>query len=102
MKMSTAVSIKMPDELVRELDSFAKTTKRSRSFHIQKALEAYLEEKAELPIAIDRLQDTSDPIISIDEMRESGQDLFGKYCSGHGNLSADRKTLLKDKIKAKN
>ena len=69
--MSTAVSVRMPDELVRELDSVAKTTERSRSFHIQKALEIYLEEQADLQIALDRLHDTSDPIISLDEMRDS-------------------------------
>ncbi len=67
--MSTAVSVRMPDDLVQELDSVAKTTERSRSFHIQKALEIYLEAQADLQIALDRLHDTSDPIISIDEMR---------------------------------
>lgn len=30
-----------------------------------------------------------------------GEDLFGNYSSGQGNLSADRKSLLKAKIKAK-
>ncbi len=69
--MSTAVSVRMPDELVRDLDSVAKTTERSRSFHIQKALEIYLEEQADLQIALDRLHDTSDPIISLDEMKNS-------------------------------
>ncbi len=69
--MSTAVSVRMPDELVRELDSVAKTTERSRSFHIQKALEIYLEEQADLQIALDRLHDTTDPIISLDEMRDT-------------------------------
>jgi RHH-type transcriptional regulator, rel operon repressor / antitoxin RelB len=67
--MSTAVSVRMPDGLVQELDSVAKITERSRSFHIQKALEIYLEEQADLQIALDRLHDTSDPIISMDEMR---------------------------------
>ncbi len=69
--MSIAVSVRMPDELVRDLDSVAKTTERSRSFHIQKALEIYLEDQADLQIALDRLHDTSDPIISLDEMRDS-------------------------------
>jgi RHH-type rel operon transcriptional repressor/antitoxin RelB len=69
--MSTAVSVRMPDELVRDLDSVAKATERSRSFHIQKALEIYLEEQADLQIALDRLHDTSDPIISLDEMRDT-------------------------------
>ena len=71
--MSTAVSVRIPDEIVRELDSVAKTTERSRSFHIQKALEVYLEEQADLQIALDRLHDASDPIISMDEMRDELQ-----------------------------
>ena len=29
---------------------------------------------------------------------ESGKDLFGRHSSGEGNLSADRKKLLKEKI----
>lgn len=45
-------------------------TERSRSFHIQKALEMYLGEQADLQIALDRLHDTSDPAISINEMRD--------------------------------
>lgn len=68
--MNTAISIRIPDELVRKLDSVAKTTERSRSFHIRKALEIYLGEQADLQIALDRLRDTSDPVISIDEMRD--------------------------------
>ena len=32
---------------------------------------------------------------------ELGEDLFGRYSSGLGNLSQDRKKLLKTKIKAK-
>ena len=32
---------------------------------------------------------------------EIGEDLFGRYSSGRGNLSSDRKNLLKDKIRAK-
>ncbi|MCM2284843.1 MAG: ribbon-helix-helix domain-containing protein [Desulfobacula sp.] len=68
--MSATISIRMPDELVRKLDSFAKTTERSRSFHIRKALEIYLGEQADLQIALDRLHDTSDPVISINGMRD--------------------------------
>ena len=30
-----------------------------------------------------------------------GEDLFGKYSSGLGNLSANRKKLIKNKIRAK-
>jgi RHH-type rel operon transcriptional repressor/antitoxin RelB len=48
----------------------AKETERPKSFHIQKALEAYLTELADLQVAYDRLHDTADPIISIGEMRK--------------------------------
>jgi RHH-type rel operon transcriptional repressor/antitoxin RelB len=68
--MSTAVSVRIPDNLVQELDTVAKKTERSRSFHIQKALEAYLEDQADLQIALDRLHDTSDQVISLEAMRK--------------------------------
>ena len=32
---------------------------------------------------------------------ESGKDLFGKHASGKGDLSTNRKILMKEKIKAK-
>ncbi len=32
---------------------------------------------------------------------EAGKDLFGKYSSGVGNLSENRKDLIKNKLKAK-
>lgn len=76
--MNTAISIRIPDELVRELDSVAKTTERSRSFHIRKALEIYLGEQADLQIALDRLHDTSDPVILINEMRDEWECLPGQ------------------------
>jgi len=68
--MSTSVSIRISNDLVKRLDDLAKETERSRSFLIQKALEAYLDELADFQIALDRLRDATDPIISIDEMRK--------------------------------
>jgi predicted DNA-binding protein len=32
---------------------------------------------------------------------EAGQDLFGRYASGKGNLSSKRKDFVKEKIEAK-
>ena len=68
--MSSSVSVRISDDLVKRLDELAKETERSRSFLIQKALEAYLDELADLQVALDRLRDATDPIISIDEMRK--------------------------------
>ena len=67
--MSIAISVRVPDELASKLSEIAKETERPKSFHIQKALEAYLTELADLQVAYDRLHDTTDPVISIGEMR---------------------------------
>ena len=67
--MSTAISVRIPDTLASKLDEISKETERPKSFHVQKALESYLNEIADLQVALDRLHDTSDPVISIDEMR---------------------------------
>ena len=69
--MSTAISVRLPKDLADQLDGIAKETQRPRSFIIQKALESYIEDFADLQIALDRLHDKSDVIISGKEMRES-------------------------------
>jgi RHH-type rel operon transcriptional repressor/antitoxin RelB len=69
--MSKAISIRVPDELADQLEGVAKETDRSRSYIILKAIESYLEEVADLQIALERLRDKSDPIISSAEMRKS-------------------------------
>ena len=68
--MSTALSVRLPDKLAKELGSIAVATERSKSFLVQKALESYLQDQAHLQVGLDRLRDTSDPIISIKEMRK--------------------------------
>jgi RHH-type rel operon transcriptional repressor/antitoxin RelB len=67
--MSVSISIRLPDNIANELDIISKETERSKSFHIQKAVEIYLAERADFQIALDRLNDHTDPIISMDEMR---------------------------------
>jgi len=50
---STLVSIRLPDELRREVDEFAKLTKRSRSFVVKEAVSAFIQEKRAYRVAID-------------------------------------------------
>ncbi len=69
--MSIPVSIRLPDELAKQLDGIAKETERPRSYIIQKALESYIEDYADLQIALDRLHDKTDPIISSKELKKS-------------------------------
>lgn len=68
--MSVALSVRLPDILAEELNNVALSTERPKSFLVQKALESYLNDQADLQIGIDRLRDTTDPVISIDEMRK--------------------------------
>ncbi len=69
--MSTALSIRLPEPLAKELNQIAEETERSRSFHIQKALENYIEDFADVQIAIDRLRDPRDPVVSSRDLRKS-------------------------------
>ena len=69
--MSTAVSVRLPERLAKELNQIARETERPRSFHVQKALESYMEDFADVQIALDRLRDHTDPVISGKELRKS-------------------------------
>ena len=69
--MNTPISVRLPDELAERLNSVAVETERPRSFIIQKALESWLEEYADLQVALDRLHDTIDTVISGAELRNS-------------------------------
>ncbi|MGB8952600.1 MAG: ribbon-helix-helix domain-containing protein [Candidatus Aminicenantales bacterium] len=69
--MNTVISVRLPKELAEQLDNIARETERPRSFIIQKALESYIEDFADLQVALDRLHDKSDPIISGKELRKS-------------------------------
>ena len=69
--MSAALSIRLPEPLAKELNQIAVETERSRSFHIQKALENYIEDFADVQIAIDRLRDPRDSVVSSRDLRKS-------------------------------
>ena len=69
--MGTAISVRLPNVLAEKLDSIAKETERPRSYIIQKALESYMEDYADLQVALDRLHDKRDPVISGKDLRKS-------------------------------
>ena len=69
--MSTAISVRLPDNVANKLGRVAKETERSRSFVVQKAVETYLDDFADLQVALDRLRDNSDPVVSSKDMRKS-------------------------------
>lgn len=68
--MSTTLSVRLPDPLAKRLASVSTETERTKSFHIQKALEMYLAEQAELQIGLDRLHDVTDETMSLKQMKD--------------------------------
>ncbi len=67
----TTISVRVTDAMAGELENVAKEAERPKSFIIQKAIEAYLTDYADLQIALDRLRDTSDAVVSGKAMRKS-------------------------------
>ncbi len=68
--MSQAISVRLPEELTKALERVAGTVDRPKTYLIRKAIEAYLAEYAEYQIALDRLRDKSDVIISSSELKK--------------------------------
>ncbi len=69
--MTNMVSVRLSEETIRTLEEVSKMTERSKTFLIRKALENYLEEYADYQVALERLRDKDDMIISGREMRKS-------------------------------
>ena len=69
--MTTPISVRLPKAIAEQLDNIAKETERPRSYIVQKALESYIEDYADLQVALDRLHDKADPVVSGRELRKS-------------------------------
>ncbi len=69
--MTTPISVRLPKAIAEQLDTIAKETERPRSYIVQKALESYIEDYADLQVALDRLHDKTDPVFSGKELRKS-------------------------------
>lgn len=69
--MNTAISVRLPKEIADQMDSIARETERPRSFIIRNAREACIEDYADLQVALDRLHDKTDPVVSGKSPRKS-------------------------------
>jgi RHH-type rel operon transcriptional repressor/antitoxin RelB len=68
--MSSSISVRLPDRTAKALEELAKSTDRPKTYFIEKALESYLAEYADYQVALDRLRDKDDPVISSAELRK--------------------------------
>jgi len=67
--MGKAISLRLPDTLSDELEKLSVQLERPKSYIMKKALEEYLAEYSDYLIALHRLNDKNDPVISSHEMR---------------------------------
>jgi RHH-type rel operon transcriptional repressor/antitoxin RelB len=68
--MSVSISVRLPEEIARALEDLAKSTERPKTFLIRKALESYLAEYADYQVALERLRNKDDAVISGTELRK--------------------------------
>ena len=68
--MSSAISLRLPERTAHALEKLASLTERPKSYLIRKAVETYLVEYADYQIALDRLRDKDDAVISGAELRK--------------------------------
>ncbi len=78
------VSIRLPEDLEQKLIEIAEIDKTTKTEIIKLALVKFFND----------FEKSSNPF-------ELGKDLFGKYGSKKGNLSKDRKKILKEKLRGK-
>lgn len=57
------ITTRLPEDVVRSLDLAARTLHRSRADIVRHAIERYLEDFADLDLAVERLKDPADPVL---------------------------------------
>lgn len=69
--MPSNISMRIPDDLLSELDELASLLGRSRTSLISEAIGSYLTDYNDYLLALHRLLDKDDDIITGSELRES-------------------------------
>ncbi len=64
------IGLRVDESTEKRLEKLAKETNRSKSFYVREALKLYLEEIEDYEIALSRLHNPKDKIISSEKMWE--------------------------------
>lgn len=67
--MPHTISLRLQDDTFEKLNKLCHELERNKSYIIKKALEQYIDSYADCQIALDRLRNKDDKILSSDEMR---------------------------------
>jgi RHH-type rel operon transcriptional repressor/antitoxin RelB len=68
--MSKVITVRIPEEISEKLDDLSRDMRREKSFIIKSALVQYLDEYMDYQIALDRLKDKDDEIITSEDLRK--------------------------------
>ena len=68
------ITARLPDAVIAELDVAASHHNCSRAEVIRQAIEYYLEDFDDLSVIIERLRDSSDPVLDWDQVRREPLD----------------------------
>jgi predicted DNA-binding protein len=68
--MAVALSLRLDSKTATDLNKLVAATDRSKTFIILKALRQYLDEYADYQIALERLNDKDDEILSSSEFKK--------------------------------
>ena len=69
--MATTMSLRLPSRLAQELGKLAEAVERPKSYLVRKAVETYLSEHADYQIALERLHDREDTVLSGHQLRKA-------------------------------
>lgn len=65
------ISVKIKENLLKKIYKLSKTTNKNASYYVNKALEDYIDEQEDIKIALKRLNDNRDLLLSPRQMRKS-------------------------------
>lgn len=68
--MSEIITVRLPEEMSEKLDDLSNEIGRNKSFIIKSALEQYLDDYADYKIALDRLKDKRDKMITSEDLKK--------------------------------
>jgi len=68
--MSEAVSVRLPEDIARRLEELARSIDRPKTYIVTKALREYLEEYEDYLVALHRMNDKDDRVVTRKELVE--------------------------------
>ncbi len=71
--MSEAMSVRLPEDIAKRLEALARSLDRPKTYIVTKALQEYLEEYEDYLVALHRLNDKNDRVMSEKELVRHGR-----------------------------